>query len=133
MEIRFGHEASDFDRVHPWLASTYWSPGISRELVEKAAQNSSLVVNAYDGDAQVGYLRVISDRATFAWICDVYVDESARRQGVALTMLTAAQSHPDHQGFRRWVLATKDAHPVYAKVGYEPLPEPSRWMIRVPK
>ncbi len=123
----------DFARVHAWLASAYWSPGISREKVERAAQNSSLVVGAYRDSLQVGYLRVVSDKTSFAWICDVYVDEAHRGLGIARAMVRFALAHPDHQGLRRWLLATRDAHGVYGSAGFEPLPEPQRWMIYSPK
>jgi GNAT superfamily N-acetyltransferase len=133
----------DFDRVHCWLTNSYWSPGIALEKVKRAAHGSSLVVGAYrsrnaDSETpelpkeQVGYMRVISDKATFAWIADVYVDEAARGQGIATAMVRFALEHPEFQGLRRWVLATKDAHPVYAGVGFVPLPEPYRWMIHYP-
>lgn len=129
----------DFVRVHSWLTTTYWSPGIALDKVQRAAEGSSLVVGVYkksDGDnepgPQVGYMRVISDKATFAWICDVFVDEAHRGHKIATAMVSFAQAHPEHQGLRRWVLATKDAHPVYAGVGFTPLPEPDRWMIYLP-
>lgn len=131
--IRLGWEATNFERVHSWLEATYWSPGIAREKVERAAHGSSLVVNAFSGDEQVGYLRVISDRASFAWIADVFVDPRARGHGVATLMLKAAMGDPQHQGLRRWVLATKDAHALYASVGFQALPEPERWMIHYPE
>jgi GNAT superfamily N-acetyltransferase len=124
----------DFARVHGWLTGSYWSPGISRDRVEKAARGSSLVLGAYCDNQQAGYLRVVSDCATFAWICDVWVDEPHRKRGLAKAMLRAALAHPDHQGLRRWVLATRDAHAIYAEAGFKPLPEPQRWMvIRAPQ
>jgi GNAT superfamily N-acetyltransferase len=130
----------DFERVHSWLTNTYWSPGIAEEKVERAAEGSSLVIGVYhrsdvenEPDQQVGYLRVISDKATFAWIADVFVDEAHRGQKIASAMVRFALAHPEHQGLRRWVLATKDAQPVYAGVGFTPLPEPARWMIHLPE
>ena len=132
MEIRFGATETDFDVVHPWLASSYWSPQVARETVERAASGSSLVINAWEDGQQIGYCRVISDRATFAWLADVFVAEDARGRGVARAMVSAALDHPGHQGLRRWVLATKDAHGVYAALGFEPLSMPERWMIRLP-
>lgn len=125
-------ERIDFERVHGWLSETYWSPGVSRERVERAARNSAMVVGAYRAGEQVGYLRIVSDRTTFAWICDVFVDESARGRGLARAMVQFALGHPDYQGLRRWVLATRDAHGVYAEIGFEPLPNPEKWMIHVP-
>ena len=122
----------DFPRVQTWLAQTYWSPGVGLERVKKAAIGSSLVVGAYLGEAQAGYLRVVSDKTTFAWVCDVYVDEAHRGRGLARAMVNFALEHPEHQGLRRWVLATRDAHGVYREIGFEPLPAPDRWMVYMP-
>jgi ribosomal protein S18 acetylase RimI-like enzyme len=126
-------ERIDFERVHRWLSDTYWSPGISREKVERAARNSSLVVGAYRGGTQVGYLRVVSDRTAFAYLCDVYVDEAYRGQGIARRMVRYALEHPEYQGLRRWLLATRDAHEVYRGLGFELLPLPERWMCLLPE
>jgi GNAT superfamily N-acetyltransferase len=130
----------DLVRVHSWLTATYWSPGIALEKVRRAAEGSSLVLGVYqkrarenEPDRQVGFMRVISDRATFAWICDVFVDEAHRGQKIASSMVSFALAHPEHQGLRRWALATMDAHAVYAGVGFIPLPEPTRWMIYLPE
>ncbi len=122
----------DFERVHGWLASSYWTPGIDREMVEKAARNSSLVVGAFLDGEQVGFLRVISDKTSFAWVADVFVDESARGLGAAKRMMRYAQSHPEHQGFRRWVLATRDAQGLYETCGFKLIPNPQNWMIYFP-
>lgn len=132
IEIAEGLGRVDFERVHGWLSSTYWSPGVAREKVERAARNSSLVVGAYADETQVGYLRVVSDKTTFAWICDVYVDEAYRGRGIARAMVTHALNHPEHQGLRRWLLATADAHGVYAECGFKPLDNPERWMFLRP-
>jgi GNAT superfamily N-acetyltransferase len=123
----------DFARLHDWLTNSYWSPGITRERVERAATGSSLVVGAYFNDLHVGYLRVVSDRATFAWIADVFVDPDHRGRGIATAMLQFTLEHPQHQNLRRWLLATRDAHDVYAKCGFEPLPHPERFMILKPR
>jgi GNAT superfamily N-acetyltransferase len=122
----------DFTRVHCWLSSSYWSPGIPRERVEQAARNSSLVVGAYRDGAQAGYLRIVSDKTTFAWVCDVWVDEAVRGLGIGRAMVRFAQKHPDHQGMRRWILATRDAQGVYREAGFEPIPAPDKWMIYIP-
>lgn len=131
-EIVEGLARVDFERVHGWLTNTYWSPGVSRVKVERAARNSSLVVNAHGESGQAGYLRVVSDRATFAWICDVYVDEPHRGNGIASAMVRYALAHPEHQGLRRWLLATADAHSVYAGCGFRPIDNPERWMFLRP-
>ena len=122
----------DFARLHDWLTHSYWSPGITRDRVERAAAGSSLVVGAYLDDRQVGYLRVVSDRATFAWIADVFVDADLRGNGLATAMIRFALEHPQHPDLRRWVLATRDAHDVYTKCGFSPLPNPERFMILKP-
>jgi GNAT superfamily N-acetyltransferase len=96
----------DFAQVNAWLTDTYWSPNIPRDLVEKAAAGSSLVIGGYLNNTQVAYTRVVSDRATFAWLCDVYVAESHRGKGIAKEMVAFALNHPDHQNLRRWLLAT---------------------------
>ena len=121
---------TDFAVVHAWLSSTYWSPGISLETVQRGARNSALVVGAFCADtgAQAGFLRVVSDTTRFAWICDVFVDPAHRGKGLASTMVRFAVNHPDLADVTRWILATRDAHDVYRSVGFEPLPEPSRWM-----
>lgn len=131
-EIDDALERIDFDRVHGWLASTYWSPGIAREKVERAARNSSLVLGAYKNGTQAGYLRVVSDRATFAWVCDVFVDDAHRGQGLARAMVRFALAHPEHQELRRWLLATQDAHGVYEACGFRLIDNPERWMFLRP-
>ena len=132
--IDCGMEKMDFARVTRWLAGSYWSPGISRDAVEKAARGSSLVVGAFAAATgkQVGYLRVISDCATFAWLADVWVDAAHRRRGVAQAMVRFAQEHPAHQNLRRWMLVTDDAHALYQSCGFAIEPEPQRVMTYRP-
>jgi GNAT superfamily N-acetyltransferase len=130
-ELREGPDHIDLPRVQSWLSASYWSPGIPLETVEKAVQNSSLVVSVQTGGEQVAYLRVVSDRATFGWIADVWVDEAHRGKGLARFMVRYALDHPDHQGLRRWILATRDAHDIYASCGFVPLPEPGRYMVKM--
>ena len=125
-------ERLDFEQIHLWLSNTYWSPDVPREKVERAALYSSLVIGVYHADHQVAYMRVVSDRATFAYLCDVYVDEAHRGKGLATAMVRYALADPEHQGLRRWLLATRDAHPVYAGIGFQPLPTPERWMTLLP-
>jgi GNAT superfamily N-acetyltransferase len=122
----------DVDTVHAWLRETYWSAGLPRDVLERALKNS-LCFGAYEGDRQVGFARVVTDRATFAWVCDVFVAESHRRRGVADAMLVAMKGHPELQGLRRWSLATRDAHALYRRHGFEPLADSTRAMeIRRP-
>ncbi|MDB5298242.1 MAG: acetyltransferase [Phycisphaerales bacterium] len=120
----------DFATVATRLAASYWSPGIPRATVERAARHSSLVVGAYHTASghQAAYLRVISDRTTFAYLADVWVGEPHRRRGLAQAIVRYALAHPDHQGLRRWMLLTDDAHPLYRQCGFEVEPHPGRVM-----
>lgn len=124
----------DLDLTHRFLSEeAYWSPGVPRDVVERAIANS-MVFGAYHsgpgGSAQVGLARVVSDKATFAWICDVFVLPEHRGQGLGKWLMECATSHPDLQGLRRWMLATRDAHGLYEQYGFTPLDDPSRFMIR---
>lgn len=120
----------DVDRVHDWLANdAYWALGRPREVIERAIAGS-LVFGAYrcaDG-AQVAFARAITDRATFAWLCDVYVDRAARGNGLGTWLVSAVRDHLAALGVRRVLLATLDAHGVYTKLGWTPLADPERWM-----
>lgn len=131
-EIDDSRERFDVPRVFDWLALAYWSLDLTPGLLRRAVNGSSLIVGAYEGAAQVGCLRVVSDRATFAWIADVFVAEAHRHQGLARAMVRFALSHPDHQGLRRWMLATRDAHALYAPIGFTPLSHPDQMMIHRP-
>ncbi len=120
----------DVARVHAWLASSYWSPGIARDLVERAIAGSHCV-GAYDGDTQVGFARMITDHATFAWLADVWVDERVRGQGIGRRMVGFFLDRPDYAGLRRIALTTADAHGVYETLGFTSLARPSRFMERI--
>lgn len=121
----------DLDWIHAALSErAYWALGRSRDQVERSIRNS-LCFAAYTSDGrQVGIARVITDEATFAWICDVFVDESARGQGIGQALLAAIVADPRLQDLRRMVLATRDAETLYARFGFEPLRSSSRWMER---
>ncbi len=111
------------------LKNAFWSRDISVEEIRKGARNSALVVAAYNSDGfVVGYLRVISDKTRFAYILDVYVHEEHRRRGIARAMVGFALNHPDLSDVYQWILITRDAHEVYRGVGFQPLPEPDKWM-----
>jgi GNAT superfamily N-acetyltransferase len=110
----------------------YWSAGIPRDVMERAI-DGSICFSAFAGDPdggapQVAFARVVTDRATFAWVCDVFVVPEHRGHGVAKQLLDAVMSHPDLQARRNTMLATRDAHGLYAKYGFLPLAEPDRWM-----
>jgi GNAT superfamily N-acetyltransferase len=118
------------DVVYGWLHSCYWSPGIRRDVVENAFAHS-LVAGAYVGVTQIGVARVVSDQATFAWLCDVFVDEGWRGQGIGRAMVQVLIEDPRLQTLRRWCLATRDAHDVYRPLGFAPV-DPSLWMQHLP-
>jgi GNAT superfamily N-acetyltransferase len=120
----------DITRIHGWLAGSYWSPGIAREVVERAIAGSH-PLGAYRNGAQVGFARAITDHATFAWLADVWVDESCRGRGLGQRMVAWFVDHPRLAGIRRIGLVTADAHGVYAKQGFTPLLRPDRYMERL--
>jgi predicted GNAT family acetyltransferase len=123
----------DVGRVHHWLSTdAYWALGRPREKLESAIRGSLNfgVYEAFSGE-QVAYARVVTDRATFAWLCDVYVDPAVRGKGLGTALVAAVRDHLLPYGLRRVLLATHDAHGVYAKLGFEPLAEPDRWMALV--
>jgi GNAT superfamily N-acetyltransferase len=123
----------DVGRVHHWLSTdAYWAIGRSREKQE-SAMGGSLNFGVYEvrSGEQVAYARVVTDRATFAWLCDVYVDPSARGKGLGTALVAAVRERLRTYGLRRVLLATHDAHGVYAKLGFEPLAKPDQWMALV--
>ena len=119
----------DVPLIHRYLSQeSYWARHIPYATVERALANS-LNFGAYTPDGQqAGFARVVSDRATFAWLCDVFVLPEYRKQGLAKALVRAALAHPELQGLRRHLLATLDAHTVYQAVGYTPLAHPERWL-----
>ena len=117
----------NLDVVHGFLSRAYWSKNIPRSIVERAVRNS-LCFGVYAGGQQVGFARVITDRATFAYIADVFILETHRGRGFSKFMMRAIKAHPDLQGLRRWSLATRDAHGLYSQFGFTPLKMPERHM-----
>ena len=118
----------DLDAVHAFLSQrSYWAAGISREGLETAIANS-LPFGVYRDGTQVGFARAISDYVTFAYLADVYIEESHRGRGLSKLLLDALLQHPQLQSLRRWMLGTRDAHGLYAQFGFIPLAEPARWM-----
>ncbi len=128
-EITTDRSRFDLEAIHAFLTRAYWSPGIPRAVVERAVANS-LCFGLLLGTEQVGLARVVTDRATFAYLADVYVLEEHRGKGLARRLMEAVVSHPDLQGLRRMLLATRDAHGLYAKYGFKPLAAPERLMVR---
>jgi GNAT superfamily N-acetyltransferase len=135
--LRLSTDAAEMDvgAIHAYLGGeSYWARGIPRETVERAVRNSvwrnSVCFGVFDGAAQVAFARVITDRATFGYLADVYVLEAYRGRGISRWMMEAVDAHPELQGLRRWMLVTKDAHALYARFGWEPLSRPERHMER---
>ena len=132
----------DLDVVHGFLASSYWATGISRELVERSVDHALPFSLWFEPAAsaasdftpprarQVGFARVISDYATFAYLGDVFVLEEFRGRGLSKWMMRVVVEHPRLQGLRRWSLLTRDAHRLYEDVGFRPLAQSDRWMER---
>jgi GNAT superfamily N-acetyltransferase len=120
--------ARDLDVIHAFLAESYWSPGIPRDVVERACAGSVCAIARDQQSALIGFARAISDRATFAWLADVFVLPAHQGQGVSRRLVGALQNHPELQNLRRWLLATRDAHGVYAPLGFVPLDKPERYM-----
>ena len=128
--ISTDQERLDVGVIHDYLANTsYWATGRSIETVRRSIENS-LAFGLYKGERQVGFARVITDYATFAWLADVFVLEQFRGQGLGKWLIEVIIKHPELQGFRRWVLATKDAHELYRPFGFAELSRPERWMER---
>jgi len=117
----------DRGAIHAFLRNSYWAPGIPRAVVDRSIQNS-LPFGVYDSEGQVGFARVITDYATFAYIADVFVLPSHRGRGLARWLMEVIHAHPDLQGLRRWMLVTRDAQALYRKVGYRDVEDCSRFM-----
>ena len=119
----------DLKLVHDFLRASYWAKDIPRDVFVKSVENS-LCFGIYEGPGQIGFARVITDYATFAWLCDVYLAEEVRGEGLGKWLIETVVSHPQLQGIRRWMLATADAHGLYQRYGFTELAAPERWMER---
>ena len=119
----------DLDVVTKFFAASYWAEGITRDVVERALRGS-LSFAMRDGERQIGFARVITDRATFAYLADVFVVPEYRGRGLATWLIECVTAHPDLQDLRRSMLATRDAHALYAKFGFTPLKRPEFFMER---
>lgn len=135
-----GLRPEQHDAVYRFLSEdAYWSQGLPRDVFDRSIENSLSFAASAVGEATgeerelVGFARVVTDRATFAWLCDVFVLPAHRGNGVSKLLMDAVMAHPDLARVRNFMLATRDAHGLYAKYGFKPLAEPSRWMaIRNP-
>ncbi|MCU1246538.1 MAG: family acetyltransferase, partial [Acidobacteria bacterium] len=111
----------DLDLIHGWLSrESYWAAGISRLLVERSIEHS-LCFGVLDGDTQIGFARVVTDYATFAYLADVFVLPTHRGLGLSKLLMAAIREHPSLQDVRRWSLVTRDAHRLYQQFGFAPL------------
>lgn len=118
----------DFETIHRYLSGeSYWAKGIPEETLRRSIANS-ICFGVYLGKEQVGFARIISDQATFAYLADVFILPAHRGKGLSKKLMETIVSHPDLNGLRRWVLATADAHGLYAHYGFKPLTKPERWM-----
>jgi N-acetylglutamate synthase-like GNAT family acetyltransferase len=113
--------------VHEFLTNCYWAKGIPAETVQRSIENS-ICFGVYQGQQQVGFARVISDRATFAYLADVFILPQFRGRGLSKWLMECIVAHTDLQGLRRWMLGTQDAHGLYAKYGFTAVKSPEIWM-----
>jgi len=145
-EISTDPSRLQLDAIHAYLTRSYWSPGIPQDVVARAIENSMCFglylgdtqaphgeTQAPHGDTQVGFARVVTDKASFAYLADVYVLEEHRGQGLSKRLVEAVLAHPELQGMRRFLLATRDAHGLYAQFGFKAPAKPENFMeIRTP-
>src|SRR5437868_5234180 len=120
----------DVELIHSFLRGSYWAAGIPREVVERSLRGS-LCFGLYEGDAQVGFARCVTDRATYAYLADVFVLPSHRGRGLSKWLMECVLAHPDLELLRRWSLVTRDAHGLYARYGFVPLRNPERYLEKV--
>ncbi|MEH2322863.1 MAG: GNAT family N-acetyltransferase [Nostoc sp.] len=117
----------DLNIIHQFLASSYWAKGLPLEVLQRSIQNS-LIFGLYKGKQQIGFARLITDHATFAYVADVFILEPFREQGLGKWLIETIISYPELQGLRRWLLATKDAHELYRRFGFTELKNSDRLM-----
>jgi len=117
----------DVEMIYTFLTNCYWAAGIPRDLVQRSIDNA-LCFGVFDGDQQVGFARVITDRATYGYIGDVFILESHRGRGLSKLLMKAIMEQPELQGFRRWSLVTDDAHGLYRQFGFTPPANPQKYM-----
>ncbi len=117
------------ETIHGFLKTSYWASGIPAETVRRSVENS-LAFGLFAGEEQAGFARVVTDYATFAYLADVFVLEPHRGRGLGKWMMEVVFSHPELQGLRRWILATRDAHGLYREYGFAELEDPQIFMER---
>jgi N-acetylglutamate synthase-like GNAT family acetyltransferase len=119
----------DIDFIHSYLTRSYWAEGITKEIVSRSIAGS-LCFGVFNNDKQVGFARMVTDEATFAYLADVFIDEYHRGKGLSKWLMEVIMAHPGLQGLRRILLATRDAHGLYTQFGFAALTNPDRWMQR---
>jgi GNAT superfamily N-acetyltransferase len=117
----------DIDYIHGFLSTIYWAKNIPKEIVQRSI-DGSFCFGVYDGEKQIGFARLVTDYATFGYLGDVFIDESYRGKGLGKWLVQTILDYPELQGLRRWLLATRDAHSLYAGVGFTALTNPERFM-----
>ena len=117
----------DIDLIHSFLTRSYWAEGISKEIIRRSIEGA-LCFGVFENDKQVGFARMITDKATFAYLADVFIIDEYRGLGLSKWLMEVIMSHPDLQGLRRIMLATRDAHELYKKFGFTQLNNVDRWM-----
>ena len=117
----------DIDLIHSFLTRSYWAEGISKEIIGRSIEGA-LCFGVFENDKQVGFARMITDKATFAYLADVFIIDDYRGLGLSKWLMEVIMSYPDLQGLRRMMLATRDAHDLYKKFGFTPLNNVDRWM-----
>ena len=118
----------DAAAVHRFISGeSYWAPGISEAIMARAMANS-MCFGVYRDERQVGFARVVTDKATFAYLCDVFVDSAHRGNGLGKWLVHCVLDHPDLQGLRRIALMTRDAHDLYRRFGFKPMPDAARYL-----
>jgi GNAT superfamily N-acetyltransferase len=118
----------DLAVIHDFLANrSYWAPGIPLEVLRRAI-DGSLCFGLYEHGRQIGLARIVTDRATFAWLCDVFVLEEYRGRGLSKWLMECVMNYPALQGLRRFILGTRDAHELYTRYGFKPLADPTRFL-----
>ena len=117
----------NIDAICDFLSLAYWADKRPREVIEKSIR-FSINFGVYDGDKQIGFARVVTDRAVFAYLCDVFIHEDYRGYSLGKWLMECVMAHPDLQGLKRWCLLTRDAHGLYKQFGFTELSDPSKWM-----
>jgi GNAT superfamily N-acetyltransferase len=128
-EISTDFTRMDAAAIHQFLTRSYWAEGIQESVVRRSIANS-LCFGIFSSERQIGFARVVSDRATFSYLADVFIIDEFRGKGLAKWMMEVIVTHPELQGLRLWMLATRDAHELYRKYGFKELTSPTRFMVK---